>query len=163
MNGVLLPWVQELPWKQQSILLSGLRGPDASKLASVKHVCKWIRAISQQNADPSKPYMNTDARRLPDAVDVVNELEYLPCHYVHHLADACAVIAYGAPSQNDRFYAYEIHALIAEELFHFVPESAEIFAWRHRDKPNGVDANPIKPYDDRRHMEEHLPKDYVHA
>lgn len=161
-KSVLKDWVADLPWKQQSILFSGLRGYDGEG-PWLKHVHKWMRAVTQENADPSKGYMNTEARRLPDAMDVVEELEYKPCHYVHHLADALAVIAYGAPDPGDRYYAYEIHALIAEELFHFLPESEEIFRWRHRDKPDGVDPSPERPYDDRLHMEPHLPPGFKHV
>lgn len=32
----------------------------------------------------------------------LDELEYLPCHYVHHFADAMAVMAYHHPNEPVR-------------------------------------------------------------
>lgn len=158
--SVTLPWVQKLPWKMQSILFSGLRGPDHVKLHAVKGISKWMRAVSQENADPSKPYMA--ASRLPDLADVLEELEMLPCHFTHHFADALRVIAHGHDDRGTREAAFELHALIAEEIFHFVPEHPIIFAWRHRDKTDGVDPQPARPFRDRDWMDLYLPEGYVH-
>lgn len=137
MSVVLQPWVTVLPWKQQSILLSGLRGPDLSKLPNVKIVGRWIRMQSQHNADPSKSYMAQ--QDLPDALAVCEELEFLTCHFVHHFADALAVIAYNHPELPVAWYAAGLHYRIAEELFHFTPEAPAVFVLRHRDKPDGID------------------------
>jgi hypothetical protein len=161
MTSVLQSWVQQLPWKQQSILLSGLRGPDQVFLKSTKQVTKWMRAVSQHNADPSKPYMNGIV--LPALPALEKELEHLPCHFVHHLADALAVIAYGHPNREVREYAFSVHAYIAEEIFHFVPEHPTVFQWRHRDRPDGNDPTPSKPFEDRLWMDMLLPEGYVHA
>jgi hypothetical protein len=160
MSTVLLPWVEALPWKQQSILFSGLRGPDADRLPATKALGRWLRSISQQNADPSKEYMRQAA--LPSPKDVTDELEALPCHYVHHLADSLAVVAYSHPDAEVRQYAYSVHAFIAEEIFHFLPESPEMFLWRHRDKPDGVDPAPEPPQDDRSWMDALLPEGWEH-
>lgn len=160
-DSVVQDWVHQLPWKQQSILFSGLRGPDQVFLKQVKQVSKWMRAVSQNNADPSKSYMNDIVLPAPEALE--KELEHLPCHFVHHLADGLAVIAYGHPEREVREYAYSIHAYIAEEIFHFIPEPPGIFAWRHRDKRGGKDEQSDKPYDDRPWMHALLPDGYVHV
>lgn len=126
-----------LPWKQQSILFSGLRGPDAPNLPAIKAVNRWMRTVTQYNADPSKDYMKEHA--LPDVYVLCNELEFLTCHYAHHLADALAVIAYGHPDREPALLAAVYHYRIAEELFHFQPESPATFVLRHRDKPTDED------------------------
>lgn len=136
-GSVVQDWLSVLPWKQQSILFSGLRGPDAPNIPNIKIVNRWLRTVSQFNADPSKDYMKQSA--LPEPLDVCSELEFLPCHYVHHFADALAVVAYGHPEQEVAEYAASLHYRIAEEVFHFLPESREIFNLRHRDKPSGID------------------------
>ena len=87
MNSVLLPWVMNIGWKMQSILLSGLRAPDA-KTDATKRICRWMRAVSQNNADPSKGYMEPQTVGMDLISKCMDELEYLPCHYVHHFADA---------------------------------------------------------------------------
>jgi hypothetical protein len=137
MSSVVQAWLSELSWKQQSIFFSGLRGPDVPNVPCIKAVNRWMRTISQYNADPSKNYMRKAA--WPDPCDVCDELEFLPCHYVHHFADALAVVAYGHHDPEVAQLAAELHYRIAEELFHFVPETAAVFELRHRDKPDGVD------------------------
>lgn len=131
---VLQEWVSSVGLKMQSILLSGLRAPDAQTTA-VKKCVRWLRGHCQIDADPSKQSYMQSIQMTGDLInDAMDELEYLPCHYVHHLADAFAVVAYHHPDSRVREYAYRIHYLIAEELFHFMPETKEQFAYRHRDK-----------------------------
>lgn len=145
MSSVLKPWVMAMPWKMQSILLSGLRAPDV-KTDATKRICRWMRALAQNNADPSKGYMepqNMDG----DLVDAcMDELEYLPCHYVHHFADALRVVSLyylDEASGPDlvtiecsaiRSFAFRVHFNVAEEIFHFRPEDDPTFIQRHRDK-----------------------------
>jgi hypothetical protein len=121
----------------QSILFSSLRGPDQELLRNIKQVSKWMRAATQYNADPSKPYMNDI--KLPEVEALYKELEHCPCHFVHHFLDGLAIIAYHHPDEQTAFYAAQVHYKCAEELFHFYPESPEWFEIRHRDKRNGVD------------------------
>lgn len=88
--AVLLPWVQELPLKTQSAVLSALRGPDHAFCRETKKIVKSIRLVTQQNADETSDYM-----RLKAAVDwkeLERELEYAPLHYVAHLVEALALI-----------------------------------------------------------------------
>src|SRR5258708_15533538 len=97
MTSVLQPWVEVAPWKCQSILLSGLRGPDHANVPNVKAVCRWLRRVSQNNADPSTDYMRCDG--MPDKRDVEAELEFLPCHFVHHFADSLRVVGIWHPDK----------------------------------------------------------------
>lgn len=131
---VLQEWVSTVGLKIQSILLSGLRAPDC-KTDAVKKCVRWMRAQCQIDADPSKQsYMQSismDNRLIDEAMD---ELEYLPCHYVHHFADAMAVLAHHHPDAHVRSYAWRVHGLVAEEIFHFKPETRDEFCVRHADK-----------------------------
>lgn len=136
-DTVLQPWVERIPWKQQSILFSGLRGPDHAYMPKIKLLSRWLRSVTQNNADPSKGYM--EIRSLPTPVDLDLELEHSPCHFVHHLADALAVIAYNHPDLATSEYAAKLHYFIAEEIFHFQPEPPDTFRLRHRDKRGGQD------------------------
>lgn len=158
--SVVQPWVAECSWKEQSILFSGLRGPDHAYLPAIKQVSKWMRSMCQHNADPTKPYMNEI--ELPEPYILEKELEHSFAHFVHHFADALAVIAYNHPDEWVRSKAYSYHYYIAEELFHFIPEPPEVFKWRHRDKPDGTDPQPEKPLDDREWVHTLLPPGFVH-
>lgn len=132
-DPVLQRWVMFLPWKLQSILLSGLRAPDF-KTSATKRICRWMRSVSQNNADTSKGYMEPQVLSPELISECMDELEYLPCHYVHHFADALRVIGLMDPDVINRDFANKVHTEVAEEIFHFKPETKEEFLTRHRDK-----------------------------
>ncbi len=130
---VLQEWVSNVGCKMQSILLSGFRAPDQSK--AVKKYVRWLRGQCQVNADPSKEsYMQTIEMSCELIDAAMDELEYCPVHYAHHLADSSAVVAYHHPDSNVCALAIYLHKQVAIELFHFHPESMEEFLHRHRDK-----------------------------
>lgn len=133
---VLQNWVSDVGLKMQSILLSGLRNPDHSTIA-IKKCIRWLRSKCQIDADPTKQsYMKTISMSIDLIKEAVDELEYCTCHYTHHFADAFAVLAYFHPDSNIRMWALTIHQLVAEEIFHFVPETEQQFLERHKDKRN---------------------------
>lgn len=173
MPVVLQEWVQKAPWKMQSILLSGLRAPDAPTTA-VKQICRWMRAEAQYNADPSKGYMHKypwmqELHRMetgqasasqesgpvsrknevlaPLIDSAMDELEYLPCHYAHHFADALRVVAIFHPVECVRDFAEMVHTEVAVEIFHFKPETVREFIIRHVDK--AVQADVIRATEER--------------
>lgn len=131
---VLQDWVSDVGCKMQSILISGLRAPD-QKTKAVKLIIRWLRGKCQINADPKKEsYMQTitvSSKLIDEAMD---ELEYLPVHYVHHFADSLAVCAYHHQDEEVRNLCYYAHEQVAVELFHFHPESKQEFLERHTDK-----------------------------
>jgi len=131
---VLQNWVADVGLKMQSILLSGFRAPD-QKTKYVKKCVRWLRARCQVDADPKKQsYMQDVTMDGVLITEALAELEYCPVHYVHHLADAFAVLAYHHPDIGVRKMAHALHYYIAEELFHFVPEEEAVFLKRHEDK-----------------------------
>lgn len=142
MSTVCQDWVTELPWKLQSILFSSLRGPDQELLVGIKQFSKWMRSVTQNNADPSKPYMN--GIKLPKVEALFKELEHCPCHFVHHFLDGMAIIAYAHPAPKVAALAAEVHYACVEEIFHFVPEAPGVFWLRHRDKIDGEDPGANK-------------------
>jgi len=132
---VFREWLSTSGWKMQSILVNGLRAPDVKTKATKKRV-RWMRTLTAQNADPNKAdcYMSAPPMTLDLVNECIDELEYLTCHYVHHFADAMRVIAIFHPDSSVRTWAKDIHNTIAEEIFHFVPETDAQFIERHKDK-----------------------------
>jgi hypothetical protein len=132
---VFREWLSKNGWKMQSIFVNGLRAPDV-KTSAVKKCVRWMRTVSCHNADPHKAdcYMSAPPLTSDLVDDAVSELEYLTCHYVHHFADSMRIIALFHPEEAARAWANSIHNLIAEEIFHFVPETDEQFKERHKDK-----------------------------
>jgi hypothetical protein len=134
-GSVFQPWFTENGWKMQSIFVNGLRAPD-SKTVAVKKVVRWMRVKACNNADPTKPdcYMSAPEMTQELREQACDECEYLTCHYVHHLADALRILALFHPDYSTRKAAWDLHYLIAEEIFHFIPETDEQFKQRHVDK-----------------------------
>lgn len=134
-GSVFQEWVSANGWKMQSILVNGLRAPDA-KTVAVKKCVRWMRTKTCHNADPNKPDCYMSAPQMDEALieSAIDELEYLPCHYVHHLADAMRIVALFHPDHETAKHAWRFHYLIAEELFHFRPETDSEFIKRHADK-----------------------------
>lgn len=132
MSFVLQKWLENVPWKQQSILLSGLRGPDSGHCPKIKEVTRWLRMISQNDADPSQSYMAPG--RLPQPEEMEKELEFSTCHFAHHFSDALRVVALHCPDPEVARYARDLQFFVANEVFHFVPESDEVYLRRHRDR-----------------------------
>lgn len=131
---VLQEWVAKVGCKMQSILLSGFRAPDQQTVA-VKKCVRWLRAQCQVDADPGKQSYMKSIEMSQELIDAaMDELEYCPVHYVHHLADSFAVLAYHHPRPTVCAQASYLHDLVATELFHFHPESKAEFRHRHRDK-----------------------------
>lgn len=132
MSSVLRNWVQVLSWKQQSVLLSGLRGPDTIHCPNVKIITRWLRNVVQNNVDPTYSYMMISD--LPGWGLLEKELEYCSVHYVHHLTQALMVMAHNCTMPEAQKYAYWLVNRIADDLLHMTRETPEHFFVRLEDK-----------------------------
>jgi hypothetical protein len=97
-----------------------------------------MRTSACNDADPTKPDCYMTAPKMDEELVQLplDELEYLPCHYVHHLADSLRILSLYHPSEVVHLWSWRLHFLIAEEIFHFKPETDIEFLDRHRDKVN---------------------------
>jgi hypothetical protein len=131
-NGfVLQEWMKELSWKQQSVIFSSLRGPDLSRPVAVKKLNRWLRNITQNNADPSTEYMKEIV--LPDIEDLKEELGYCTIHYFTHLMHALEIIGYKHPDKliGDTAKNYYFGLV---DFMHLNPETKEQLNKRLEDK-----------------------------
>src|SRR6266446_3263632 len=134
-TSVFQDWFSQNGWKMQSIFVNGLRAPDV-KTSGIKKCVRWMRACACYDADPNKTDCYMSAPKMTEELVqlALDELEYLPCHYVHHFADAMRILALFHPLEEVRVWAWRLHFLVAEEIFHFVPETDLAFRERHKDK-----------------------------
>lgn len=134
-GSVFQQWFTQNGWKMQSIFVNGLRAPDV-KTKAIKKIVRWMRTKACNNADPNKPDCYMTAPKMDEELiqDALDELEYCSCHYTHHLADALRILQLFHPEKDTRQWAWRLHYLIAEEIFHFIPESDGDFCERHKDK-----------------------------
>ena len=128
---VLQDWMATIPWKQQSVLLSSLRGPDQSRPGSIKIVGRWLRGVMQKNADTSTEYMATFP--LPEEEEFHRDLEYCTMHFYSHLMHALEIVGYNHPdneiAENGRKYY-----LLMTDFLHLNPETKEQMNKRLEDR-----------------------------
>ena len=131
-NGLVLKeWMGKLSWKQQSVILSSLRGPDNSRPGSIKILTRWLREITQNNADPSTDYMTNLPH--PSVDELHRDLEYCSMHYYAHLMHAMEIIGYNHPDQKIAELAIGYYKNMVEFL-HLNPETKEELNKRLADK-----------------------------
>jgi hypothetical protein len=132
MPSVTLPWVQDLPFKMQSVLFSGMRGPDTGDLRGIKAIVRWLRPVTQHNADTSSDYMRVHP--MPAWEEVRKELECeCTVHYFGHLLHTFQIIAYYHPSAAAQIPAYDMYSKMCE-LLHLKMESKEDMIERLQDR-----------------------------
>lgn len=135
MSSVLQPWVQELPWKMQSVLIASMRGPDDVKTVEVKKLSRWLRITCQENADPNHTFMKVEGGSEPEvgASELSDELEYRSWHYMSHLLYALEIISYHGPTAEARRFAEGWYVFIVHDVMHLVPETQKSMDDRLRD------------------------------
>lgn len=113
-NPVLQDWVMTLNWKEQTGLISAIRGVDINDNEVIEKECKsitrMIRFLVLNNADSKTNFM-TDEVLAPS--DIVNKLEYLydqislgnlPLHWSSHIFGALKIIIEKHPNKYIRLY-----------------------------------------------------------
>lgn len=132
-NYVLQKWMGGIPFKQQSVLLSSLRGPDNACFNNIKKITKWIRATIQKNADPSnKGYMRSEG--LPLVEEIEKELEYCTVHYAVHLMSALEIIGYQHPDKKVASIANSYYNNLVSQIFCMQPETRKQLNCRLEDR-----------------------------
>lgn len=125
MNSVLKDWVSEnCTWKQQTVLMCALRGPDSSeKESDAKALSRLLRKIILKNADPNQSFMRLGniKHTVPRFID---NIEHFPLHFVLHLAHAFEIIGYLHPEEDIRNTGQFIYFEIVKS-FHMKPETIE--------------------------------------
>lgn len=128
---VLQDWMGVLPWIQQGVILSSLRGPDDMYSPNTKNINRWIRGVTMENADPSNEYIGQE--NLPKISELFGELEYKTSHYLSHLMEALEIIGYKHLSEEIRKTANDYYLGLAS-LLHLNPETKEQLDRRLEDK-----------------------------
>jgi hypothetical protein len=131
MSKVLRNWFDNLEWKQQSVILSGLRGPDNIYCPNIKNLTRWLRNVTQNNADTQHTYMKPE--KLPTLAEIEKEFEFTTVHYAFHLLHALEIIGYKHPEQEIAGVAKGYYEGIVKEFLHLVPETEGLLSDRLKD------------------------------
>jgi hypothetical protein len=144
---VLQPWVAQLSFMQQTVLLTAIRGPDnVPKYGPTKMLLRWFRRCILYSAMDRKilktPYefgggsftgpnyeattFTHDWRPLMD--DIVSEhlrlLDGLPHHFQMHFLHAAEICGYKHPDVEARAWWNRTYARLVHDL-HLWPETEE--------------------------------------
>jgi hypothetical protein len=118
-SSVVRPWVAELQWMCQTVLLLALRGCDtATKEDASKLVTRALRHVLLFNARNDASFMNLEPpAELPD-------LERYPQHWLAHTMHACEIIGYCHPDATTRVKWNRLYVAFCQ-AWHVNPESKE--------------------------------------
>ena len=137
MPSVIQPWVHDLTYMQQSVLLTAIRGPDGiTKEHPAKEVLRWFRRCvllsAFDGAVLADPYVEGGgsftgpANRDIDEIgtDYFHHVDEMPHHFQMHVMHAAQIVGFKHPEPSirewwDRFYRYAVNDL------HLFPESEE--------------------------------------
>lgn len=139
--NVLQEWMNDLSWKMQTVIITGIRGCDGlSKKDVSKHISRAIRQVSLRNADATTTYMNHPLdEAVASAKLMCDDLDKYPVHFVLHLAHACEIIGYKHPLTDTREKFIGIYRLIVWNM-HLQPETELMLDHRLSDRKETVKA-----------------------
>lgn len=125
---VLQDWMKQLNFKQQTVLLLGLRGPDQGTSNELKPLIRWLRSLVLYNADPAKNFMKGTEFTSIKTMERINPgvIDMLPVHYLQHLIVAIEVVAFKHPHLPTKGKAYQVYCELAHRL-NMLPETEEDF------------------------------------
>jgi hypothetical protein len=137
---VLQPWVQQLCFMQQSVLLTGIRGCDGVlKEDASKFVTRQIRRAVLQSARPNwagRTFLGEQDKLTPDdaRTEFIRNHDHLPNHYLVHTMHAAEIIGYKHPDPQTAATWLKFYVDLVVSLHLKTETEAEMDA-RLSDKP----------------------------
>lgn len=130
-RSVLQDWVQELPFRMQTVLMCSLRGHDGLPKDHVsKQLVRAIRRTVLLDADPSNPFIG--GMRLT-ILEVLKEMrttvDEMSVHFLMHSIHASEIIAYRYPEQRTREVWMNVYEGLVDAL-HLNTETRDQFEMR---------------------------------
>jgi hypothetical protein len=136
---VVQDWLKDLTLKQQTVLLSAIRGCDGVAKEDIsKKFVRVYRSLILKDAYPTKKvgtFMN-DVILSKEVVDFGKQLDHYPMHWLMHFIHAIEIVGYEHPEQAIRQNWRFIYFHIVNSL-HMNPETQEEMRERLQDgKPS---------------------------
>lgn len=123
--SVVRSWVSGCSFKQQTVLLTALRGVDgAIKQDPSKNFCKAMRMTLLQNASPGKGTFMQFTIKGEDALRFVENIDHYPVHWVLHFTHAAEIVGYKCPHKELREWWHEFYLRMVNAM-HMNPETEE--------------------------------------
>lgn len=148
-KSVVQDWMQNITWKQQTVVLAAMRGCDGVGKDDVsKKVHKLMRACVLENAGTKNTgFMATDladwhddqvyTERMNRVYEFRRDIDKYPTHYILHFMHAAEIIGFNHPDEKVRQF-WEQAYLVFVNAMHLQPEIKAENDFRLRD---GVDSD----------------------
>lgn len=133
-DSVVLQWISFLTYKQQTVLLTAIRGCDVmDKYDLSKKFVRKLRKEILHDADPSSSrFIGDDDITFNEIQRFVESLDKYPFHFVMHYVNACEIIGYFHPETSVREWWLNLYLKFVK-AFHLYPESKEACLIRLQD------------------------------
>lgn len=169
--SVLQPWVEKLTFMQQSVLISGVRGPDGvKKHHPIKPIMRWYRRCVLYSAfeqeiilDPYHPGGGSftgplDPNRSIDNLykDYFEVVDELPYHFISHFMAAAQIIGYKHSDKDVRNWWYNFYNKICQKL-HVSPEEERLMDIRLGDNKEAWESREVLEREDTTYKENKCP------
>jgi len=151
-------WVHDLPFMQQSVLLTAVRGPDAvPKYHASKYIVRWCRRAILISSFARRPILNPyeadggsfygpSCAEPPDGLweplmdvradEYVRSLDELPHHFQMHLMHAAEIIGYKHSNARVQKWWHGFYVRLVADM-HLFPESMVDLDTRLGDRRDG--------------------------
>ena len=101
--NVVKVWLSSLTLKQQTVLLSALRGCDGMpKEDPSKTVTRNLRYVLLKDADNTSSFMKTEEDLQEKFKKFIKNIDTYPMHFLFHLSHALEIIGYKHPEEKVR-------------------------------------------------------------
>lgn len=130
MPSVLQPWVQELTFMQQSVLIAGVRGPDGVHKNHIsKVILRWYRRCILYSAFEKTIFTNPHVlgggsftgpstySSMKVVVDrYLSSLDEIPHHFQLHFMHGAEILGYKHPDETIRSWWFELYRKIVVDM-----------------------------------------------
>lgn len=134
--SVLQPWVEDLPWMQQSVLISSIRAPDGLyKGHPAKLIWRWLRRCVLYSAfdhatltNPSQPGGGSFTGPVKDTDAAIHNyfqhVDQVPHHAHLHFMHAAEILGYKHPAPVTRTWWRRVYEEAVNDM-HLEPETEQ--------------------------------------
>lgn len=138
-NSVVQDWLSDCTLKQQTVVLTAIRGCDGvNKEHPSKNCVRYLRSVVLKNAATiNTKFMVASESIWDDVLEFRHHLDECPIHFVLHFMHAAEIIGYYHPDFKIRSLWKDTYDLFVSAM-HLTPETKSECEYRLRD---GVDSD----------------------
>jgi hypothetical protein len=133
MKCVLQDWVLECSFKEQTVLMTALRGCDVVKKDIGKPLVRIMRFVILKNADSSTGFGTFDLITPTQIDEFSSQIGLYPVHWLQHFMHGCEIIGYRHTDADTAYSFQQLYIGICKAL-HTNPEMCSQMTDRLKDK-----------------------------